>query len=249
DVADEPAVEGVGVADASGEAAAAGDHLVRAAGRPDRAGRHTVQLQPQVVAGHGEQLANEQAAGVRQIETGADAVRFESGGAAAGDAGDLGHRQPAEQVALTIAIDDRHRPERLGRVGEQLGQRPGAGEGDGHRHADDALDVIADGLGALLPASTEKRDAAPEELVDRIVLDGRREGADLVEHLAGKGLVPVEVAFDVDAVGAQFAGLPDRLADGDAVLLHGVAAGDDAGALVAEDADGEPGEPGSADDL
>ena len=70
-----------------------------------------------------------------------------------------------------------------------------------------------------------------------------------MEHLARKGLVPVEVTLDVNAFGTFFSGLPDGLADCDAELLHRVAAGDDAGALVAENADGETGEPRAADDF
>src|SRR5262249_4807501 len=75
-----------------------------------------------------------------------------------------------------------------------------------------------------------------KDLVNGVVFDGGGEGADDVEQAAAEGLVPAEVALDVDACRTEAEGLPDGHAGLHAGGVHLVALGDDAGALVAQDA-------------
>src|SRR6185312_3207072 len=130
-----------------------------------------------------------------------------------------------------------------------LGERARSGERDGHRHADDPVHVVANALGRSLIIEVPTGLALPEKLVDGIVFDARAERAELIEHLAAERFVPAEVAFDVNAFGALLLGFPDRFADLDPGALHGIGAGDDAGALIAEHAEGHAAEPGAANDL
>jgi hypothetical protein len=90
---------------------------------------------------------------------------------------------------------------------------------------------------------------AEEELIDGVELDAGGEFADDLEHFATDDLVPAEVAFDVDAVGAFGERFPDGLPGGNPRGAHFIAFGDDAGALVAEDADGLADEKGVTNPL
>src|SRR5262249_43961776 len=83
--------------------------------------------------------------------------------------------------------------------------------------------------------------------VDGIRLDGRGEFLHHAQYLAGEHLVPAEVALDEDAVGALAQRLPDGLARGDPFGFQLVALGDDAGALIAQHADGLLTQEGVAD--
>ena len=109
--------------------------------------------------------------------------------------------------------------------------------------------MIANELRRLAVGTAFRSRSFPEKLVDGVVLDLMREDADLGQHLAAERLVPAEVALDVDPLRALLFGFPNRFTYFNAITLHRVIAGDDAGTLIAEHANRKPLEPRSTHDL
>src|SRR5262249_24968797 len=124
----------------------------------------------------------------------------------------------------------------LGGVADQLGEALAARDADGHRDTNGSPNVVADRLRGGLQGEAARRHRPKEELVDGVVFDLIEELADDPQHQPGENLIPAEVPLQVDALRALPAGLPDGFAGLHPGRLYLVALGDDAGALVAEDA-------------
>ena len=147
-----------------------------------------------------------------------------------------------------VAILDGDRAERLGGIGEELGERPGAGEGHRHRQPDG---FASRDRGSSSPsAGSSASGAGSRPRRTRRSSSIRRRGLNVptsASILRLSDLVPAEVPLHVHPVRALHLRLPDRLADLHAERLHRVVAGDDAGPLIPENADREAGHPGPAD--
>ena len=89
------------------------------------------------------------------------------------DPGDLGHRPVGQQFFLGVLVEHRQGPERLGHVGDQLGQRTRAGDAHRHRHAHPLADPVAHRIGQLLECLFAIGHRLKEKLVDRVILDPR----------------------------------------------------------------------------
>ncbi len=143
----------------------------------------------------------------------------------------------ARSIFLGLAVDHRQRPVRLGRVGDQLGQRPRPGDAHRHRHAQPLPDRVADRLRQRLVGLPPHRLRREEELVDRVILHPRRPFAHDLQHQPAQDLVPAEIPLDVDPPRALHQRVPDRHPGRDPRRLHLVALGDHARPLIAQHPD------------
>ncbi len=119
----------------------------------------------------------------------------------------------ASSCSSASAVEHRQRPERLGRVGDQLGQRPRPGDPHRHRHADPLPDPVADRHRQILRTSAPA--PAPPGRRTRRSSNTRPAATSSrthVQHQPAEDLVPAEIALDVDPSRALDQRLPDRLA-------------------------------------
>src|SRR4051812_17703979 len=109
--------------------------------------------------------------------------------------------------------------------------------------------MIAHGRSGRLQREAVVGDGLEEELVNGVVFDARAELANHSKHLSAENFVPAEIAFDVDALRTLFDCVPDGFAGLDAGGFHLITFGDDAGTLIAENANGFAEEEGIAHTL
>ena len=198
EVADQPGVEDHRAGGRLAEGSAPRQHLVRGTPGVDRLHRIAVELPPEGLARGGQERPHQPPVGPRQVEAGGDAPGGQPGRPPPGDPGDLGHRPVGQERFLGLPVEHRQGPERLGRVGDQLGQGPRPGDAHRHRHAHPLPDPVADRQRQLLERLPPVGHRLEEELVDRVILDPRRQLAHHVEHQPAQDLVPAEIALDVD---------------------------------------------------
>jgi hypothetical protein len=177
--------------------------------------------------------SQEPAVGPGEVQTGVDAVGRQAGGPALGDAGDLCDGKLVEQGSFGVGVGQGQRPERLGRVADQLGQRLRPSDAHGDGHLDLAPDKVAEGFRCLLEGTAALGDGLEEAFIDGIEFDPWGGLADGLQHQVRKRFVPSKISLEVDALGADSQRHPDRHADGDAGLLHLIRAGNHTGAPVA----------------
>ena len=123
-----------------------------------------------------------------------------------------------------------------------LRERAGGGEADAAGDADPAQDAGADPGPELRPVGRGRRGEVQERLVDGVLFDVGREGAERGDDAGGEVAVELVVrgAEDDAGAGGRFAEAEVGLAHRDAEGLAFGRAGDDAAVVVAEDGDGAP---------
>ena len=196
----------------------------------DRFGPFAAGEQPQLLPPDAEAFAQEHRRHPGHV---AERVRAERGQrtlAPFSAAGEFAQRPVGQKLPLAAGRD--FAEPRLGRAGCQLGRPHRAAQAGRHRHADRALDLLAQPVHVirrrrLAPDVALHRGEIQKALVDRRRQQRRRVPLHHAKHVAGDAAIVVVVRLGQDAVRAEAPGLEAGGASLDAEALGQAVGGDD----------------------